>query len=433
MDYLLDLQSEIDWLVSCIKVRMSLTEENHSEGLLYEPAPAIKQKESAYGKFILEHELNNMERLTLILSLSVHIRPSVIQLLLHEGSTQKASLIPSSTKAQLLPTAETALFLIAGQSLQLRADACKLFDSDHIFYKKGVLDVRYDVMSGSQYDGELKLNQDYVDSFLFNTIRRPKYSADFPAHLLSTELVWDDLILNPVTSEKITELKDALKYKETLKNEWGFGAHIKPGHRAIFYGPSGTGKSLTATLLGKMLQRDVYRVDLSAIISKYIGETEENIRKLLSKSEDKGYILFFDEGDALFGSRTQDVKNSNDQHHNQLVAYLLQSIENFNGIIILATNLKTNMDDAFNRRFQSSIFFGPPKPEQGIILWKKLWPTQLEADKSVDFNMLAVSKPFTAAMIVQIIHILSLRALRTNNYRVTLNDIKWASETITKK
>lgn len=414
-------------------MRMGVAEEHNSEDFLFEAPPKLETENSAYAKFIRENELNSMERLTLALSLAPHVRPSLMRSLMYEGSTQRASLITSSSKAQLLPTAETALFLIAGHNLKLRVEAGKLFDSDHVFYRKGVLDVLNNSISGSQYDGELKLNQDYVDSFLFNTLRRPKYSTDFPAHLLSTELEWDDLILNPITEEKLTELKDALRFRDVLKQEWGFGAHIKPGYRAIFYGPSGTGKSLTATLLGKMLQRDVYRVDLSAIISKYIGETEENIRKLLTKSEDKGYILFFDEGDALFGSRTQDVKNSNDQHHNQLVAYLLQAIENFNGIIILATNLKTNMDDAFKRRFQSSIFFGPPKPEQGLILWEQLWPKQLEADNTVDFKMLAVSKPFTAAMIVQIVQTLSLRALRTDNYKISMNDIKWASDELAKK
>ena len=433
MPYIPELEKEINWLASCIKLRMGVAEEHNSEDFLFEASPKLETENSAYAKFIRENELNNMERLTLALSLAPHVRPALMRSLMYEGSTQRTSLITSSSKAQLLPTAETALFLIAGNSLKLRIEAGKLFDSDHVFYRKGVLDILNNSISGSQYDGELKLNQDYVDSFLFNTIRRPKYSTDFPAHLLSTELEWNDLILNPVTEEKITEMKDALEFRDTLKKDWGFSAHIKPGFRAIFYGPSGTGKSLTATLLGKMLQRDVYRVDLSAIISKYIGETEENIRKLLTKSEDKGYILFFDEGDALFGSRTQDVKNSNDQHHNQLVAYLLQAIENFNGIIILATNMKANMDDAFKRRFQSSIFFGPPKPEQGVLLWKQLWPKQLEADNTIDFKMLAVSKPFTAAMIVQIIQTLSLKALRTKDYKINMNDIKWASEELAKK
>lgn len=432
MSYILNLENEISWLESCIQQRVQIEENNNVE-LLFEPAPQLVVEDSAYAKFIEEHQLNTMERMVLILSLVPHIKPSVMRLLLHEGSSQKSSLISSSSKAQLLPTAETSLYLVAGNNMTTRLEVCKLFDAEHVFYHKGVLDVINNPQSGSQYDGELKLNQDYIESFLFNTVRRPKYSTDFPAHLLSTELEWKDLILNASTEEKITEMKDALKFRAILKKEWGLGSHIKPGYRAIFYGPSGTGKSLTATLLGKMLQRDVFRVDLSAIISKYIGETEENIRKLLTKSEDKGYILFFDEGDALFGSRTQDVKNSNDQHHNQLVAYLLQAIENFNGIIILATNLKANMDDAFKRRFQSSIFFGPPKPEQGLILWQRLWPKQLQSDGSIDFKELANAKPYTAAMIVQIIQTLSLKALSTNNFKVGMKDIKMASEELSNK
>lgn len=432
--FIMLLEKEINWIENCIAVRMvSVDPSLPIKDVALPPAPKLPDENHLYIEFIRHHQLTDEERLILLLSLLPHIKPASFSCFLEEGDTKKSGLITSSTKAQLLPTAETALFLLSGDDLSKRLLIAEMFDANHVFFKKGVLDILSKNDSGSQYDGELKMNQDYVESFLYDKVRRPRYSSDFPAHLLETKLTWEDLVLNPSTDEKLEELKDALLYKDQLSEEWGLGAHLKPGYRAIFYGPSGTGKSLTATLLGKMLDRDVYRVDLSAIISKYIGETEENLRKLLSKSEDKGYILFFDEGDALFGSRSDDVQNSNDQHQNQLIAYLLQAIENFNGIIILATNMKHNMDSAFSRRFQSSIFFGPPKPEQGLELWTRLWPQQLKKEPSLDFKLLASSKPFTAATIVQIVHNLALQAIRKKKYSVGMADIKRIVEELQRK
>ncbi|NMM50864.1 ATP-binding protein [Marinigracilibium pacificum] len=427
------IENELKWLKSCIDMRMAGYELSPESEIEFPEAPKVPEEGSAYAEFIIKNNLTIHERLVLALAIAPHAWPDLINGLLYKGRLSTAKLINSETKALLLPSGETALFLLSGNNLSMRLKACRFFDSDHVFYRRGVLSIRSAGNTGTQYDGELRLSQDYVESFLFNSVRRPKYSSDFPAHLLTTTLTWDDLVLNPNTEEKLQEMNDAIIHKDALQNEWGLGAHIKPGYRAIFYGPSGTGKSLTATLLGKSLNRDVYRVDLSAVISKYIGETEENISKLLSKSEDKGYILFFDEGDALFGNRSKDAQNSNDQHHNQLIAYLLQAIENYNGIIILATNMKANLDEAFSRRFQSSIFFGPPKKEQGLKIWQQLWPKQLEPDKTLDFKMLAVAKPFTAAMIVQIIQVISLRAIRSGRYKVGMNDIKQVVEELAKK
>ena len=131
-----------------------------------------------------------------------------------------------------------------------------------------------------------------------------------------------------------------------VMNDWGLARKIKPGYRALFYGPPGTGKTLTATLIGKASGRDVYKVDLSMIVSKYIGETEKNLSKLFDTAQNKNWILFFDEADALFGKRTA-ANSSNDRYANEQTAYLLQRVEDFPGIVILSSNLRANMDDAF--------------------------------------------------------------------------------------
>src|ERR1044071_9620636 len=121
---------------------------------------------------------------------------------------------------------------------------------------------------------------------------------------------------------------------------------LKRGYKALFYGPSGTGKTLTATLLGKQFDRDVYRVDLSQVVSKYIGETEKNLEKIFTRAENRNWILFFDEADALFGKRS-NVQSAHDKYANQEVSYLLQRVEDYNGLLILASNFKNNIDEAF--------------------------------------------------------------------------------------
>ncbi|MCC8186739.1 MAG: ATP-binding protein [Bacteroides sp.] len=141
----------------------------------------------------------------------------------------------------------------------------------------------------------------------------------------------------------------------------------------MFYGPPGTGKTLTATLLGKRTQRPVYRVDLSAVVSKYIGETEKNLARLFDRAGQHNWILFFDEADALFGTRTE-ARSSNDRHSNQETAYLLQRIEEFPGTVLLATNLKDNLDEAFSRRFQSVLHFPMPDEEARYQLWRGMLP-----------------------------------------------------------
>ncbi len=180
------------------------------------------------------------------------------------------------------------------------------------------------------------------------------------ARLLKSKLEWKDLVLPGETMKQVEELH--LKIRQNA---------LMPGYRVLFYGPPGTGKTLTASLLGKHTGRDVYRIDLSMVVSRFIGETEKNLAILFDKAENKDWILFFDEADALFGKRTS-VRDAHDKYANQEVAYLLQKIENFEGLVILASNLKSNIDDAFIRRIQSRIYFPVSKYDERLKLRKKL-------------------------------------------------------------
>jgi SpoVK/Ycf46/Vps4 family AAA+-type ATPase len=164
---------------------------------------------------------------------------------------------------------------------------------------------------------------------------------------VTTEQSWNDLKIHAETLQQVNEIKKQLKTLSSAK---------AGGQVALFHGPAGTGKTLTAALLGKEFNKPVYRVDLSKVVSKYIGETEKNLNAVFADAKEKGAILFFDEADALFGKRTE-VKDAHDRFANIEVSYLLQKMENHNGLVTLAANNKTNIDDAFIRRLRFVISF----------------------------------------------------------------------------
>jgi SpoVK/Ycf46/Vps4 family AAA+-type ATPase len=205
-------------------------------------------------------------------------------------------------------------------------------------------------------------------------------------------------------------------------NDWGMNKKIKPGFRTLFYGPPGTGKTLTASLLGKSSGLDVYRIDLSMVVSKFIGETEKNLANVFDQAENKNWILFFDEADALFGKRTQ-TSSSNDRHANQEVSYLLQRVEDFPGVVILATNLKANLDDAFSRRFQSMIYFPIPGPEQRKRLWKQVFSEESTLEKDFDLDEIAIKYELAGGAIINVSRYSSMKALKRGSNIILKKDI----------
>ncbi|MCG8576203.1 MAG: ATP-binding protein, partial [Flavobacteriales bacterium] len=187
----------------------------------------------------------------------------------------------------------------------------------------------------------------------------------------------------------------------------------KVGFKALFYGPPGTGKTMTAAILGKELGKDVYRVDLSLIVSKYIGETEKNLAKIFDKAERSEWILFFDEADALFGKRTT-TESSNDRYANQEVSYLLQRVEEYKGMVILASNFKANIDRAFIRRFNTIVYFPIPKKDERAKLWKLCLPEGIKLSDDVDINQIAGQYELTGAHVSNIVNHALIKMLAEN-------------------
>jgi SpoVK/Ycf46/Vps4 family AAA+-type ATPase len=199
-----------------------------------------------------------------------------------------------------------------------------------------------------------------------------------------------------------------LKYHGRIESDANLGRRTKPGYRALFYGPPGTGKTLTASLLGKQFGLDVYRIDLSLVVSKYIGETEKNLQQIFDRAED--WILFFDEADALFGKRT-NVQSAHDRFANQEVSYLLQKIEEHPGLVILATNFRNNMDQAFIRRFQTVVPFNAPNEQESLVLWNNTMPADIPWSGDISLQDFARKYELTGASILNIVQSASIRAL----------------------
>lgn len=193
-----------------------------------------------------------------------------------------------------------------------------------------------------------------------------------PAH-------WDDLILPPRQKDVLTSIISQVRNRTQVYEDWGFGQRLQNkglGVSALFSGPSGSGKSMAGEVIGNALDLDVYRVDLSAMVSKWVGETEKNLRRVFDAAEDGGVVVQFDEADALFGRRSE-VKDSHDRHANIEVSYLLQRLETFRGLCILTTNMRDNIDEAFLRRLRFSVDFRFPNVRERQAIWERVFPDDM--------------------------------------------------------
>lgn len=321
-----------------------------------------------------------------------------------------------------IPTGETALFLLAGENFHRRFQLQYLLEADHLFAKGRILWIE-DVPTGEPVmSGKLVLSHEYVELFTSGKITRPHFSSSFPARLIQTELVWDDLVLAEDVALQIKEIEQWLRYSDVLMKDWGMKSKLKKGYRVLFHGPPGTGKTLTANLLGNYTNRDVYKIDLSMVVSKYIGETEKNLENLFARAEAKNWILFFDEADALFGKRTS-VRDAHDKYANQEASYLLQRMEDFDGLIILASNMKNNIDDAFIRRFNAIIRFGLPSEEDRALIWKKSFPQHTHFCDDMDIPALVKKYELSGGNIINIVQYSCLKALGKNSSEISIDDV----------
>jgi hypothetical protein len=384
--------------------------------------------ERGYALLVHELELGTEQRLVLMLALVPHLRPQALDLLfvrnknLDRGFTEFGG-CKGRTHGGFLPTAETAAFLLAGDDLARRLAVFRLFDEDAVLRRSGLIRIESDTTGEPALAAALVCSPELLARATTGERHKPDFGPGFPARRITTGLGWSDLVLAPEVQDEVQTILTWTEHGAALLRDWGLEQAVKPGWRSLFHGPPGTGKTLTATLLGQAIGADVYRIDLSMVVSKYIGETEKNLAGVFDQAQHRHWILFFDEADALFGKRTS-TSSSNDRYANQEVSYLLQRVEDFPGTVILASNLKGNIDEAFARRFQSIVYFPMPDAEQRLRLWHGLLSRPERVDADVDLPALAEAHELSGGAIANVVRHGAVTALRAGRTRITALDLR---------
>jgi len=424
-----DLELELAWLAQMLDTRLKLffQQESAYPDVQSIPLPEFSQPASAYADFVQHYPMNLAERATLALSIAAFIKPALLDIFflknqkLDRRFTEFGGHFDGADNG-FTPTVETLLFLLA-DSLETRFALLSLFSPGHFFVKHHILRLAPAHADEPILKAPLRLAEDYLALFTTGQAHQPAFGIHFPARLIETQLEWADLVLHPGTRRQIDEIETWIRHGDTLMVDWGMSAKLRPGFRSLFYGPPGTGKTMTACLLGKATGRPVYKIDLSLVVSKYIGETEKNLAKVFDQAEHRGWILFFDEADALFGKRSE-TQSAHDRYANQETAFLLQRIETFDGIAILASNFRDNLDEAFSRRFESVIYFPLPRPEERLQLWRQGFSQQSSLEASIDLEKVAREHEFSGSSIMNTIRYASLQALRRDSEMITLDELE---------
>ncbi|GAA4316895.1 hypothetical protein GCM10023149_14190 [Mucilaginibacter gynuensis] len=440
------LTKELNWFVEVINARLrdffsdeilsatadtpsvaAKTESSNTLDHALTNAPDLTGDHSIYSDFVAYYQLTTDERLLLMLALVPYVQPHLLDAFfainkpLGRGYTEFGG-VKGNRHGGFIPTIETALFLLSGNDLGNRFKLYQLFEPDHVFFAHNILQIDPAGNNEPFYCSTLTITEEYIDFFTTGKLRKPQFSPDFPAKRLTTGMEWSDLVVDEFTMEQLDEIRVWLQYGQTLHTDWGMAKKIKPGFKALFHGSPGTGKTLTAMLLGKLFKLDVYRIDLSMVVSKYIGETEKNLEKVFKKAENKGWILFFDEADALFGKRT-GISDANDKYANQEIAYLLQRLEDYPGLVILASNMRNNVDEAFTRRLNAIIHFQKPQMRERLRIWDSAFSAQSNPPDKNNMQQIAHQHELSGGSIMNVVQYASLMALNRGDKKISVDDI----------
>ena len=410
-----------------IDLRLKLYFGKEKEKEIVTEIPMNAESESPLAQFIQNRKASFEEYIIILIALIPNVKVDFFDEIWKDhlqnlGDFLKIGGVRQNDSSIFLPTIETALFILAGNDLERRFEIQRIFSEAHWLFRDHILFLEPCKFAYPFSSSSIRMNAEFVELFTTGNIANPSFESNFPAQELKTKLEWSDLVLPKSTIEQIENLKKWLDHHDTLLTDWAMQNKIKSGHCALFYGVPGTGKVLTAGLLGKYTGLQVFKINLSILISNYIGETEKNLNQVFDKARGENWILFFDEADAIFGKRTE-VKAISNRYANQEVSYLLQRIEEYNGLVILSTILRKNIDEIFIRRFQSIIHFPLPGPKERLQLWKNAIPKQIQLSKDLDINQLALKYELTGSQIINVIEYCSLQLLDNNSNILTERDL----------
>ncbi|GAB5419056.1 MAG: hypothetical protein Crog4KO_05640 [Crocinitomicaceae bacterium] len=414
--------TDLEWMrMTLIEVMTAYVEQQHQyQGIALHAPKLSSDKSDAYALFLSENDLTDQDRFLLCVSLSRYLGDFWKMLFLEKN--------PFGIHVEnefAYPTFTTVVAILAGNDLEKRLEVLEVLKSDAVLFSKQVVDIDQKEPGQDMMACRLKVHANWRELFLWNRHELPRYSMEFPAEQLTTDLDWEELILEPFPMAKLEEISDWMENRDELANVVKGSGHLKPGYRCLFYGPSGTGKSLAAALLGKRFGIPVFRIDLSNLVSKYVGETSKNLKRIFDLAEDKNWILFFDEGDAIFGKRvdTSQTDNKTASYANQDIAFLLQRIERFNGLVLVATNMRKNMDAAFSRRFENIIHFNIPTPEKAMEIWGEYLPKHIQINNEAQIQRLIAENRLSLASLYNVMHRLTLMSISKKQNEFKLADI----------
>ncbi len=424
------IEQDLLWLQIIVNQRIkNLINRDTSKQPIELTPPALDLSEAGffYADFLQKNGLTPEERLILILALTPEVRPELLDPFLirhpeYEKTYTEFGGISIPSFNGFIPTLKTALFLLGGPEVNQQLKYASLFDPGGRLYGRHILQEVRGGEGSPVFHQQLALSGSALSQIVNGEDIQHEYSANFPARRLTTFMEWENLILPESTAVKLKELMIWPEHGQKLIADLQMAKNIQPGYRALFYGPAGTGKTLTAALFGKKVGKPVYRVDLSQLVSKYIGETEKNLEKIFSAAESHDWILFFDEADSLFGKRTS-IGTANDRFANQETAFLLQRIEVCENIVILATNLKSNMDEAFTRRFQSVIHFPVPGEMERLQLWQGAFSPKVTLEKTIDLKEIAKKYDIAGGSIINVVRYATLMTVANDGVKINYNDL----------
>lgn len=433
----MELAREIDWLEALVAYRMErvvrehirsgdvagddTTDDDSAPDPLPPRPPGLATGEpggTPWTQLLAELAHDPLARLALALLLAAQLRPAALDPLqlinpaLERRFSEGGGVMRDGA---FEPTGETLALLVDDGQVAGRLAVVRLLAEEGPLRRLGVL---APLEGDSPLKAPLRLPGTWLE-WLAGAGPRPDDGAPsaraagggatgLVTQRLDTAMEWSDLVLPAGTLRQLDAMEQHLRHGPTLRDDWGMAKRLRPGFRALFHGPPGTGKTLTTALLGQRLGLEPRRVDLSRVVSKYIGDTEKQLAAVLDQAERRRWLLLFDEAEALFGQRSE-TRDSHDRYANQEVAFLLQRLETFEGVVILATNLPANLDGAFLRRFESVVYFPLPGPEQRLRLWREAFSPRARLE--VDLEAIAERHELSGGLILNVVRQVSLEAI----------------------
>jgi hypothetical protein len=425
------LEQEFQWFAKIIENRLSIyfqQTEQASDMFSDVVLPDLSSYDDMYSRVVREYNMSLEERVVLLLALAPHVCPQLLDLFFlrntnyDRGFTQFGGL-KGYNHAGFIPTVETALFLLAGENLEKRFQLLSLFSDHHYFQKNKIL------LLGSITSGEpsasrmLSVSDEYLHHFISNEMNKSVGSAIFPAQLVTTNLEWEDLVLADEIIDQVMQIRAWITHGHQLMEEWGMKKWLKPGYRAVFYGVAGTGKTLTAALLGKTAGLDVCKIDLSIFRSGHNHEIKQFISDLIDQAQRKNWILLFDLGDDSYSEKSLAVNNGYQQPQFIQLPFLLRSLENFSGVAIFIADLSTPLNKCFYSGLQSVIHFPVPSFRERKALWLQAFSKNTSLQKELHFDEIASRYEITGGAIMEVSRQAMLRALQRGDQTIQLNDL----------